>query len=340
MTARVRVACVGAGYWGKNLVRNFASVDGAELVAVCDADAGVQARLHREYPGVRITGDYASVLGDADVDAVVLATPGSTHARLMTEALAAGKDVFVEKPMTQTVAEARSAVAQAEAGGRILMVGHLLLFHPAFRRLAEIARSGELGEMLYIYAQRVNLGKVRSDENALWSLGPHDLSMIFALVDDPLESISARGHAYLRAGTEDVVFVNLAFRSGVMANVHLSWLDPHKHRLLTVVGSRKMVVFDDGHPTEKLRIHDKGFDRPQEYHSYDAYLTLRDGDIVIPRVALEEPLRLEVRHFVECVRDRRQPLTSGASAVRVVEALAAAEASLRHGGAPILTPVS
>ena len=334
--SKIRIGCIGAGYWGKNLVRNFSTAEGAQLVMIADADPGVQAKMRREYPGARVVADHAEVFAASDVDAVVIATPGATHAALVAQALTAGKDVFVEKPMAQTVAEARALAAQAEAGGRILMVGHLLLYHPAFTRVVEIARSGDLGEVLYIYAQRVNLGKIRTDENALWSLGPHDFSMIFALVDAPLESVAARGHAYLRPGTEDVVFVNAAFKSGVMANIQLSWLDPHKHRSLTVVGSRKMLVFDDTHPTEKIKIHDKGFDRPQEYHSYDAFLTLRDGDIVIPSVPLEEPLRAEVRHFVECVRERKAPRTGAPEGVRVVEALAAAEAPLKRGGAPLV----
>ena len=335
MSARVRIGCVGAGYWGKNLVRNFASAEGAELTAICDADEKIQARLRREYPNARVTGSYDEFLALADVDAVVLATPGSSHAKLAMQALDAGKDVFVEKPLAQTVEDARAVVEKADRLGRVLMCGHLMVFHPAFRRVAEIVRSGALGDVFYIYAQRVNLGKVRTDENALWSLGPHDFSMIFELVDAPMTSVSARGHAYLRPGTEDVVFVNVAFKSGVMANVQLSWLDPHKNRSLTVVGSKKMLVFDDTHPTEKIRIHDKGFDRPQEYGSYDAFLTLRDGDILIPSVPMEEPLRLEVRHFIECVRDRSAPRTGGPEACRVVEALAAAETSLRRGGAPI-----
>ncbi|MBI5515342.1 MAG: Gfo/Idh/MocA family oxidoreductase [Deltaproteobacteria bacterium] len=333
---KVRVACVGAGYWGKNLVRNFATAEGAELVCVCDRDEKLQARARREYPGVKVHGDYQAVLESPEVDAVVLATPGATHAELVAQALDAGKDVFVEKPLAQTVADARRVSAQAQSAGRVLMVGHLMLYHPAFLRAREYVRSGELGEVLYIYASRVNLGKVRHDENALWSLGPHDFSMIFALVDAPLASVSARGHAYLRPGTEDIAFVNALFKTGVMANVHLSWLDPHKHRQLTVVGSRKMLVFDDTHPTEKLRIHDKGFDRPLEYHSYDAFLTLRDGDILIPSVPMEEPLRLEVKHFLECVRGREAPRTGGPEGVKVVEALAAAEASMRRHGAPIV----
>jgi predicted dehydrogenase len=333
---KVRVAVVGAGYWGKNLVRNFAAVDSAQLVMVCDADPKVRARIGAEYAGVAVAPDLADALGRSDVDAVVLATPASTHAACALAALQAGKDVFVEKPLALSVADASAVVAEAATRGRVLMVGHLLAYHPAFARVVEIVRSGEIGEVFYVYSQRVNLGKVRTDENALWSLGPHDFSMIFALVDGPLASVAARGHAYLRPGTEDVVFVNASFRSGAMANVQLSWLDPHKERRLTVVGSRKMIVFDDAHPTEKIRIHDKGFDRPPEYHSYDAFLSLRDGDIVIPRVSLEEPLRIECRHFVECVAARRAPRTGGPEGLRVVEALAAADASLRRGGAPIV----
>jgi len=332
----VRIACVGAGYWGKNLVRNFAMAEGCVLTMVCDADPAIQARVAREHPEARVVSDYAEVLAASDVDAVVLATPGATHAPLAMQALQAGKDVFVEKPVAQTVADARALHELAQSTGRVLMVGHLMLFHPAFERVVEIVRAGEIGQLLYIYAQRVNLGRLRTDESALWSLGPHDLSMIFALVDAPMASVSARGQAYLRPGTEDVVFVNAAFRDGTMANVHLSWLDPHKNRSLTVVGSKKMLVFDDTHPTEKIRIHDKGFDRPQEYHSYDAFLTLRDGDILVPNVPLEEPLRREVRHFVHCVRTRETPRSGGAEGLRVVEALAAAEASLRRGGAPMV----
>lgn len=335
--AKVRVACVGAGYWGKNLVRNFSVADGAELAVICESDEKLRQKLTREYPSATVTEAYSRVLEDPSIDAVVLATPGSTHASLAREALTAGKHVFIEKPLAQTVSEARELADLAERTGRVLVCGHLMLFHPVFKRVAQIARSGDLGEVYYIYAQRVNLGRLRTDESALWSLGPHDLSMIFSLVDAPLASVAARGHAYLRPGTEDVVFVNLGFRNGVMANVQLSWLDPHKTRSLTVVGSRKMLVFDDTHPTEKLRIHDKGFDRPPEYTSYDAFLTLRDGDVLIPSVPMEEPLRAEVRHFIECVRDGVPSTVSGGrESVRVVEALAAADASLRRGGAPIV----
>jgi len=332
---RVGIACVGAGYWGKNLVRNFANVAGARLAMVCDPDAKVRARVAAEYPGVCVEADLAAALAAPDVDAVVLATPAIHHAEGALAAMRAGKDVFVEKPLALTVADARAVATEARERNRVAMVGHLMAYHPAFHRLVEMVRSGDLGEVFYLYSQRVNLGKVRTDENALWSLGPHDLSMIFSLVDDSLASVSARGHAYLRPGTEDVVFMNLAFRKGTMANVQLSWLDPHKERKLTVVGSRKMVVFDDAHPSEKIRVHDKGFDRPPEYDSYGAFLSLRDGDIVIPRVAGDEPLKLECSHFVECVAQRKTPRTGAAEGLRVVEALAAANRSLELGGAPV-----
>lgn len=332
---KVRIACVGAGYWGKNLVRNFASIDTAELTMVCDADPKIRTRIAAEYPGVTVAEDIGEALASNRVDAVVLATPAVAHATGAIAAIQAGKDVFVEKPLALSVIDAEAIVNESQAKNRVLMVGHLMAYHPAFARVVELVRGGEIGDVFYVYSQRVNLGKVRTDENALWSLAPHDFSMIFSLIDAPLASVTARGQAYLRSGTEDVVFVNGAFKSGAMANVQLSWLDPHKERKLTVVGSRKMVVFDDAHPTEKIRIHDKGFDRPPEYNSYDAFLSLRDGDIVIPRVSLEEPLRIECRHFVECVSTRKAPRTGGLEGLRVVEALAAADASLRAGGTPV-----
>ena len=216
------------------------------------------------------------------------------------------------------------------------MVGHLMLYHPAFLHLSSLVAAGALGRVYYLYALRVNLGRLRSDENALWSFAPHDLSMILSLVAAPPVSVAARGEAYLQPGVEDVVFVNLAFADRTMAQIQLSWLDPRKERRLTVVGSQKMVELDDGHPTEKLRIYDKGYDRPPEFTQYGEYLTLRQGDVHIPRIDMAEPLDLECRHFVDCVRSGAAPRSDGASALRVVELLEAATRSLRAGGQPQL----
>ena len=223
----------------------------------------------------------------------------------------------------------------AREAGRILMVGHLLLFHPGVRYLKDLVRRGELGDLYYIYSQRVNLGKVRRDENALWSFAPHDLSVILHLLEvEPLD-VAARGSAFVQGGVEDVVFLHLRFPGRRMAHVHVSWLDPHKLRKFTVVGSQKMVVFDDMEASEKIRIYDKGVDRGGQIVGYGDALTVRSGDILVPRISLQEPLRLECQHFVDCVRDRSTPLTDGANGLAVVKVLAAAQASLESGGVPV-----
>ncbi len=331
--APVRIAVAGAGYWGKNLVRTIRTLPGAQLAAVCDLDPAVRERLAQEF-AVRVTDRFEDLLADPAIDAVAIATPSSLHAALAESVLAAGKHVFVEKPLATSVDAARRVVEAARQSGKVALTGHILAYHPALERMVEMVRGGDIGDLRYLYAQRVNLGRVRSDENALWSFGPHDLTMILALVGSDPETVSARGRAFIHPGNEDVVFVNLAFPSGVMAQIQLSWLDPHKERRLTVVGSRKMVVFDDVHPTEKLRVYDKGFDRPPGYESYGDFLTIRDGDIHIPRLPAVEPLRAELLHFVECIRGRATPRTDAEHGLRIVRILASAEASLRMDGVP------
>jgi len=335
MADRVRIAVAGAGYWGINHVRAFSRLPNAELVAVCDPDERARGRAAALAPKARMVEDLAKVFEAPDVDAVVLATPAIHHASQAQAALAAGKHVFVEKPLALTVADARATVALAKSANRTLMVGHLMLYNPTFQRLAQLVASGELGQVYYLYALRVNLGRIRKDENALWSFAPHDLSMILALVPSPPISIAARGECYLQPGVEDVVFVNLGFADRTMAQIQLSWLDPRKERRLTVVGSKKMVELDDAHPSEKLRIYDKGYDRPPEFTQYGEYLTVRQGDIYIPRADPGEPLDLECRHFVDCILHQRTPRSDGESALKVVELLEAATQSLKSGGTPV-----
>jgi len=331
----VRVAVIGAGAWGINHVRAYARSKGATLTMVCDTSESSCERARALAPQARLGSDLADALAAADVDAVVLATPAKHHAEHARQALLAGKHVFVEKPLALNAADAQAVVALADAQKRTLMAGHLMLYHPAMARLKTMVQQGELGRILYIYSVRVNLGRVRQDENALWSLAPHDLSMISHLLDDLPESVSARGGTYLQDKIEDVVFVNLKFKSGVSAQVHVSWLDPRKERRLTIVGSQKMVEFDDVHPVEKLRIYDKGFDRPPAFTEYAQFLSIRNGDIHIPQVPMVEPLEVECRHFIECVAEGKRPLTDGASALRVVRVLEAAQKSLESGGAPV-----
>jgi len=323
----VRVGVVGLGYWGPNLARNFDLVPGAELAWCCDEREEVRAKLASKHPRTRFTGDMEDLLGDDALDAVVLATPVPTHAALAVRVLEAGKHCFVEKPLAQSVADAELAVAAAQARGKLLMVGHLLEYHPGVRKLKEIADSGELGEIHYIYSNRLNLGQLRADENALWSLGAHDISVILHLAGEDPEELHAHGESYMRPGVEDVVFAFLRFPSGLAAHLHLLWLDPHKERRFTVVGSHRMATFDDMDLERKVTVYDKGFD--QSASSYGEYIT-RAGDIYSPRISNAEPLRLEVEHFVECVRSGDTPRSDGASGLRVVRVLERLQAELER----------
>jgi predicted dehydrogenase len=329
MSLPIRIGIVGAGYWGRNFVRTYASLPEAQLSWVCDLDPEARHRASRLAPAARVTDHLEEMLADDSLQAVVVATNAAHHHAHASAALRAGKHVLVEKPMATAVADAEEMAQLAETGGRVLMVGHLMLYHPAVERLRAMADAGELGRVYYLYALRVNLGRIRRDENALWSFAPHDLSIILHLLRSEPATVWARGECYLQPGIEDVVFVNLQFADRTMAQIQLSWLDPRKERRLTVVGSRKMVVFDDGHATEKLRIYDKGFDRPPEYDSYSDYLSLRDGDIHIPHLDLAEPLAVECRHFLRCVAERTAPRTGGREGLAVVRILAAAEQSMR-----------
>jgi predicted dehydrogenase len=322
----IRIAVAGLGYWGPNLARNFAAIEGCELTWCCDASPQARERMAARFPGVRMAGSLEEVLDDPALDAVALATPVPTHAELAVRVLEAGKHCFVEKPLAQSVSDAERALAAAVASGRVLMVGHLLEYHPGVRKLKELAESGELGEQIYyIYGNRLNLGKLRADENALWSLGAHDVSVVLHLAEEePVEAV-AHGQSYVRPGVEDVVFCFLRFPSGLCAHLHLSWLDPHKERRFTVVGSRRMATFDDMALEGKLTIYDKGFD--EDARGYGEYIT-RSGDIFSPRIPNLEPLRLECEHFVDCIRRGERPRSDGESGLRVVRVLEMLQRSL------------
>jgi predicted dehydrogenase len=318
---------VGLGYWGPNLARNFDRLPGAELAWLCDESADALERFGRAFPTARTTGALEELLGDESLDAVALATPVSTHAELALRVLAAGKHCFVEKPLGQSSEETEPVVEAARSAGRILMVGHLLEYHPGVEKLNELVESGELGEVRYIYSNRLNLGQLRRDENALWSLGAHDVSVILRLAAEEPYECRAVGESYVNRGVEDVVFCYLRFPSGLAAHMHLSWLDPHKERRFTVVGSKRMATFDDMELERKLSVYDKGFD--EDYSSYGEYIA-RSGDIFSPRVANQEPLRIECRHFLDCVRSGAEPRSGGESGLRVVRVLEALERSLRE----------
>jgi predicted dehydrogenase len=325
-SASVRVGVVGLGYWGPNLARNLAAIPGCQLAWLCDADEHARTRLAPSFPAARLTGELDELLADDQLDAIVLATPVPTHAELAIAVAEAGKHCFVEKPLATTTADAERAVQAADRAGRILMVGHLLEYHPAVARLKELIVSEELGELFYIYGNRLNLGKLRADENALWSLGAHDVSVVLHLIDEEPDECFAHGASYVRPGVQDVVFCYLRFPSGIVAHLHLSWLDPHKERRMTVVGARRMATFDDMLIEGKLTIYDKGFD--EDTRSWGEYIA-RSGDTFSPRIPNVEPLRIECEHFIDCIRHGATPRSDGHSGLRVVRVLERLQQSLQ-----------
>jgi predicted dehydrogenase len=318
MSAKIGVA--GLGHWGPNLARNFAEL--ADLTWLCDTDPG-KSVLASRYPQARFTVEYDEMLADPELDAVVVATPVPTHFSLARDALAAGKHVLVEKPPAMRGEEMDELCAAAAERDLVLMPGHLLLYHPGIVRVKEMIAAGELGQVLCVYGNRQNLGIIRSNENALLSLGVHDLSVILHLLDEEPQTALAHGRDFLTEGVEDVVFCYLRFPSGKIAHMHLSWLDPHKMRKITVVGTEKMVVFDDMELERKVTVYEKAPWRPSD--RYGEWQT-RTGDIFSPRIAPDEPLKLECQEFLRLVGgdgDRRKVAEDGARVVRALDLLSA-----------------
>lgn len=330
----VDIAVVGAGAWGKNHIRVFSEMSNARLKYICDRDPSKLISLQKTYPQSKVVEDLRPILDDPGVKGVVVASSALSHYSLSKELLLADKDILVEKPMALNSKDAEEMLKIAEKRGRILMIGHLLIYHPVVNRLKEMVDSGELGEIYYIYTQRVNLGVIRQDENALLSFAPHDLSVILHLLEVEPLVVTAHGESYIQKGIEDVVFLGLQFSDGKMANIHLSWLDPHKLRRITLVGSKKMVVFDDMETSEKLKIYDKGV-KNLSYDTYGEYLSLRFGDITIPSIKMVEPLRAEAEHFIQCIESRKEPKTGGQDGLKVVKILMAAQQSLKKRGFPV-----
>jgi len=324
-----RVAVVGAGYWGKNLVRNFYQL--GALAAICDSDPATLAHLTQQYPGASGHLAYAAVLHDADIKAVAIATPAETHYVLAKEALLAGKDVFVEKPLCLMEEQADELIALAQTHDRVLMVGHLLRYHPAFVKLQELVRDGVLGRILYIYSHRLNLGKIRREENILWSFAPHDISAILALADTLPESVTSRGGNYLHAHIADVTVSVLEFDSGLRAHIFVSWLHPYKEQRLVVVGDRQMAVFNDTAPwEEKLLLY------PHQIEWRNHMPVPHKAEAIPVELEPTEPLRVECEHFLNCIENRSRPLTDGVEGRRVLRVLNACQQSLETGRDVIL----
>jgi predicted dehydrogenase len=338
----VRIAALGLGYWGPNLARAWNGLPETELAWLCDLNPDHLERFGAQFTGARTTTDLDEVLADDSVEAVSVATSAPTHAALALRAIEAGKHVFVEKPLALTSADARGMATAAERAGTLLVVGHLLVHHPGVTALKDLVTSGSLGRTHYVYTNRVNLGQVRSDENALWSLGAHDISVLLHLIGELPESVSAQGQCFIHEGVEDIVFGVLRFPSGVIGHMHLSWMDPCKTRKVTIVGSDKMAVFDDMNPDEKVKIFDKGVSHSGNGNgiqwqpaSYGEYVQLRHGDTYVPRISSEEPLRIQCRHFARCVRAEETPRSGAADGLAVVEVLEALQRSLDEGGAVV-----
>ena len=330
------LAQAGVGFWGKNHFRVFSGLKDCRLKICCDKKKEALEKIIKDEKGeVRVTTDFDDIVKDKGIDAVVITTPSETHSQLAIKALSSGKHVFVEKPLALNISDAEKMVKVAKKNKKILMVGHLLLYHPAVKLLKSYVEDGSLGDINYMYSTRVNLGQVRAEENALWSLTAHDISVAIYLVGKMPIEVSATGKCYIRDSVQDVVFVSLGFDNKTMAHIHASWLDPHKVRQFTVVGSKKMVVFDDMAATEKIRIYDKGIDWQRNESSYDAFLTLREGDIHIPKIDMVEPLKVECQHFIDSIKSKKRPVADGVNGLQVLRVLTAAQESIDKNGRPV-----
>lgn len=332
MTKTIRVGVIGAGYWGPNIVRNLHEAPGAEAVAVADLSTERLDAIHKRFPAVRVTTDYRELLSDESIDAICVVTPVGTHRKLAEEAFAAGKHVFVEKPLAKTVSDAEAIVRARDQAQKTLMVGHTFVYNPAVEVVKAILDSDGIGDVHYLDSQRVNLGLHQFDTNVLWDLGPHDVSIALYWLDEEPEWVQCSGACFVQAGIEDVVFLMIGFPSGAIAHAHLSWLAPSKLRTTTVIGSQKMVIYDDNQAVEKVKVYDQGVEKLEVDELRRSY---RAGDIHSPRVPMTEALQVEMRHFIECVRDGKKPRSDGEAGMMVVRVLELAMRSLRSGGARV-----
>jgi len=330
----LRVAVVGYGYWGPNLVRNVIERPEMVFAGLCDRDAERQAAFLQRYPGQPVFSDLDELLADPSLDAVLVATPPNTHHALVRKALLAGKHVLVEKPLAKTAAEARDLIEVADANGLVLMPGHTFLYSPAVNKVKELVDAGALGEIYFITSSRLNLGKYQTD-GVVCDLAPHDLSILLYLLDSPIVSISASARSVFQDGVPEAAFVTATFASAAMANIQLSWLSPRKVREMVVVGSRQMVQYDDTANDEAVRVYDRGMDFQTPTNFGEHQLSYRSGDILIPRVGAAEPLSLELADFAGSIRTGDRPRSHAELGYEIVAAVEAAEASLRSNGHPV-----
>lgn len=332
----IRIGVIGCGYWGPNLIRNFAEVNDCRVTMVSDLKVGRLNYIKTRYPEIKLTSNYRDILNNPEIDAVCIVTPVSTHFRITHEAMQAGKHVFVEKPLANSVEHAEILSQKNREKDLVLMVGHIFEYHPAVIRLKEMVDNGDIGDIFYIDSCRINLGPPSSELNVLWDLGPHDVSIILKLIGTFPEEVSAFGRAYIRPKLEEMIYITLKFPGKVVANIHLSWLAPCKLRRTQIVGSKKVVIFDDTDNLSKLKVFSEGIDTRIDATDFGEFqLTYRSGDIVCPSLDNIEPLKAEVSHFLECIRTKSTPDTDVENGLRVVKILQAADESMRNNGKPV-----
>jgi predicted dehydrogenase len=330
------VGVVGCGYWGPNLVRNFKSLPNCRLKAMCDVSEARLAHLKSLYPDVEGVTDFAHLLNGVGVDAVVVATPVKHHFALAKASLLAGKHTMIEKPMASSSAECEELIEIAEENGLVLMVGHTFLYSAPVRKIVEIVQAGDLGEIRYINARRLNLGLFQKDINVAWDLAPHDISIILHVLDEFPEMINCQGNAHVTQGIEDVTNISLTFRHKKFATIQSSWLEPRKVREMTIVGTRRMIIYDDLQTHEKIRIYDVRVERPPHHDTFaDFHYSYHYGDSYIPYLKQEEPLKTECQHFLECIENAVKPLTDGEAGLKLVKILEASSESLKNSGAAV-----
>ncbi len=336
MSRPIQVGVIGCGYWGPNLVRNFKSLTNCRLKAICDKSQNRLRHLQALYPDVEAFTDSAELIGSSEIDAVVVATPVAYHYSLAKAALSAGKHVMVEKPLASSSAECEELIEIATEKGLVLMVGHTFLYSTCVQKIADIIQAGDIGEIRYINSRRLNLGLFQKDINVVWDLAPHDISIILHILGELPLTVNCQGNAHVTAGIEDVTNLSLSFRNKRFATIQSSWLEPRKVREMTIVGTRRMIVYDDLQPLEKLRIYDVRVDRPPHYDTFaEFHYSYHYGDSYIPHIQQEEPLKVECQHFIECIEKGTEPLTNGHAGMELVTILEAASASLKANGAPV-----
>ena len=332
----MNVAVAGCGYWGPNLIRNFSSLPGCRVKQVCDTEENRLAHMKKLYPSVGTTTKFEDLVNDKELDAIVVATPVHLHHGLGKKSLLAGKHTFIEKPMATSSADCEELVSLAAKKNLTLMVGHTFIYSTPVRKIKEIVDSGEIGEVQYISSRRLNLGLFQKDINVTWDLAPHDISIILYLIGRPPASINCQGKAHVNLCIEDVTNMSLNFDNGGFAIIHSSWLDPNKVREMIIVGSKKMIVYNDNEPLEKIKIYDKRVEAPPHYDTFaEFHYSYHYGDAHIPYLQQVEPLKVETQHFLDCIRNEKKPETSGLDGLRVVQILEAASRSLKADGAKV-----